>query len=215
MENERILTPNRRSLLVLAGASLTLTACGDIVGPPPASKIYILRPSPAAQIPGPRVAWALSVGTPDSQQFLATDRVAISRSADTADYYADAVWQDSLPSIVQGVLVDGFEASGAIDQVARDEEGVRTDYVLKTDIRQFEARYDTADGAPTAVITIEALLIRRRDRDLAARLSVHQQVQASANSIEQAAQALDQALGAARDQIVRWALTAVPRTKLE
>jgi cholesterol transport system auxiliary component len=213
MENERILTPNRRSLLVLAGASLTLAACGDIIGPPPASKIYILHPPPASQIAGPHVAWALSVGTPDSEQFLETNRIAISRSSDTADYYADAVWQDSLPSIVQGVLVDGFEASGAIDQVARDEEGARTDYLLKTNIRQFEARYDTADGAPTAVVAIDAILIRRHDRELAAHLSVRQQAQTSANSIEQAVQGLDQAMGAARDQIVRWALTAVSRTK--
>jgi cholesterol transport system auxiliary component len=151
---------------------------------------------------------------PNAPHNLDTDRLAISRTADTADYYADAVWQDQLPSIVQEALVDAFETSGRIENVVRDSEGVRSDYVLKVDVDQFEARYDAPDGPPTAVVAIEAMLVDRQGRNLLARYTAKKEAPAGQNSISAAVQAEDNALAAALADIVRWALDAVPATTM-
>ncbi len=203
---------NRRAILVSGVSLVALSACSGIVGPPDAPQIYMLKPPPASAVNGPKVTWSLGVAQPNAPHDLDTDRLAISRSADTADYYANAVWQDRLPSIVQEALVDAFEASGRIDNVVRDAEGIRSDYLLKMDIDEFYARYDTPDGAPTAVVALEALMVGRQDRDLIARFGVKKEVPAGQNSIAAAVQAADNALGSALTDIVRWALDAIPAT---
>ncbi len=37
------MTTDRRNFLIFGGASLVLAGCGDLVGPPPASPIYVLQ----------------------------------------------------------------------------------------------------------------------------------------------------------------------------
>jgi cholesterol transport system auxiliary component len=211
-KSDRDFVIERRTLIIL-GASLPLAACGGLsglIGPPPASQIYVLRPTDPTHLDGDKVGWALAIAEPDAPGNLDTDRIAITRSTDTADYYANAVWPDALPDIVQGALLQAFDASGLIDSVVRDTVGVRTRYVLKTDIRNFEARYATADGAPTAVVTIAASLISVSDRYLAAHHVAHQESPATANSVDAAVQAMGRALGGVLNDIVRWTLTAVP-----
>jgi ABC-type uncharacterized transport system auxiliary subunit len=151
--------PGRRIFLIGA-SSLMLAACGNILGPPAASQIYVLRPAPPAQ-GGDKISWALSIDKPDASDALDTERVALTKSDTQLDYYANAVWPDRLPNLVQTSLLAGFEATGRIDSVARAEDALHADYNLTTDIRDFEARYTTPDGAPTATITIIAHMLKR------------------------------------------------------
>ena len=200
--------PSRRIVLIGA-SSLVLAACGNILGPPPASQIYVLRPAPPAQ-GGGKISWALSIVNPDASDSLDTDRVALAKSDTQLDYYANAVWPDRLPSLIQTVLLAGFEATGRIDSVARDEDSLHADYQLTTDIRDFEARYATPDGAPTATITIIAHMAEVHSRKIVANLTVNATEPASANSVDAVVQAFDTALARAVAQIVNWALALPP-----
>jgi cholesterol transport system auxiliary component len=213
MRNERGIAMDRRLLLVLGSASVALSACslGNVFGPPEAPQLYVLKPAMPVPDPGPKVPWALAIDLPEAPQNLDSDRIAISRSANTQDYFANAAWQEQLPSIIQGNLVSAFEASGRIDQVVRDTEGIRTDYLLKIDIRDFEARYDQPDAAPAAVVGLEAILVDRKERNLAARISVKKESAATQNSVEASVEAMDRALGAALADIVRWTMAALPQ----
>ena len=199
-----------RRIFVLGASSLVLAACGNILGPPAASQIYVLRPAPPAQAGGGKVSWALSIVKPDSSDSLDTDRIALAKSDTQLDYYANAVWPDRLPSLIQTTLLAGFEATGRIDSVARDEDALHADYQLTTDIRDFEARYATPDGAPTAAITIIAHMAEARSRKIVANLTVNFTEPASANSVDAVVQAFDIALARAMAQIVTWALNLPP-----
>lgn len=205
------LTPSRRIFLVGA-SSLALAACGNILGPPTASQIYVLRPAPPAQ-GGPKAAWALSIVMPDASDSLDSERIALTKSDTQLDYYANAVWPDRLPHLIQTELLAGFEASGRIDLVARDEDAIHADYQLTTDIRDFEARYATADGAPTATVTIIAHMAETHSRKIVANLTVNLTEPASANNVDAVVQAFDVALAKAITQIVTWALGLPPPPK--
>ena len=146
--------PGRR-LFLIGASSLVLAACGNILGPPAASQIYVLRPAPPAQ-GGDKISWALSIDKPDASDSLDIERIALTKSDTQLDYYANAVWPDRLPNLVQTSLLAGFEATGRIESVAREEDSLHADYNLTTDIRDFEARYATPDGVPTATVTIIA-----------------------------------------------------------
>jgi cholesterol transport system auxiliary component len=201
---------DRRALLLMAGAAPLLAACGNIIGPPDASQLYVLRPHATGFAPGPNVAWALAVLAPDASDSLDTTRIAINRSPTTLDYYANAEWPDNLTALVQNALVSGFESSGRIAQVAAESEGLHANYLLQTEIRDFEARYDTPDGAPTAVVRIMAKLVTQKTRVIVGQMLAEQEAPAGANSIDAAVAALNQALAAAVVQIVNWALEAPP-----
>jgi cholesterol transport system auxiliary component len=204
-----------RRLFLIAGSLLALAACGSLdklVGPPDASQMYALRPAlPAAQ-PGSKVTWALSIQKPDASNSLDSSRIALARSDTQLDYYANATWPDRLPDLVQTALLAGFEASGRIDAVARDEDALHADYQLSTDLRDFEARYAAPNGVPTVAMTIIAHMANARSRMMVATLTVALTQAATANNVDAVVQAFDIALAKAIDQITQWALALPPPT---
>jgi len=199
---------NRR--LLLAGASaIVLSGCSDLLGPPDAPHLYMLKPA-VAPIPGPKVAWALSIQVPEAAAALDSQRIAIMRPPASLDYYADAAWSDHVPALVQTALLQAFESSGRIDAVARDGDAVRAQYILAVDIRDFEARYDSPDGAPTAVVHIGVKLIGALKRNIVASFDAAEEVPAAQNSVDAAVAALDEAQSRVLAKIVPWALGAPP-----
>jgi cholesterol transport system auxiliary component len=196
---------NRRALL--AGASGLLAAgCADLVGPPPPSKLYLLKPALPHALPGAKVNWSLSIQLPDTSAGLDSERIVIRRPPAGMDFYADAAWPDRLPVLVQGVLLEAFESGGRIGAVARDSDAAHADYYLATDLRDFEARYDEPDGVPTAVVRIGARMIVARTRDIAGYTESSREARASQNSVEAAIEALATALSGVLGEIVPWAL---------
>lgn len=202
--------PADRRLFLIGASSLLLTGCSNVLGGAPPSQIYLLRPALPSSQPGEKVPWALAIMRPSASDALDTDRIALARSDTQMDYYANAVWPDRLSTIVQTTLLAGFEASGRIQSVAREEDALRADYNLSTEIRDFEARYTSPDGAPTVVVTIIARMATARARQIVATFTANATEQASANSVEAVVQAFDAALAGAAAQIVNWALNLPP-----
>ena len=200
-----------RRQLILAGAAPLIAGCGGIqlLPTPMQPQLYVLRPEivPPAGAP---VRWRLSVGTPDASASLDTERIALSRTPTTMDYFANAAWTDRLPAIVQRLLIQSFDATSRIVAVDRDTTGIENDYVLETEIRDFEARYDDPAAAPQILVSIQAKLARMPQRDIVASVNVRQQAQASENMLDAIVVAFNQATGAAITQIATWTLSAPP-----
>ena len=199
---------DRRSVL-LSGTAFALGGCGGIqlLPTPMSPQLYVLRPQVMAPM-GTPVGWRLSVGSPDAPASLDTERIALSRTQNTMDYFANAAWNDRVPLLVQRLLVQTFDASNRILSVDRDTTGLENDYVLQTEIRDFEARYDVPDAAPRIVIGIQAKLARMPQRQIVASLNATQQAQAVENNLDSIVSAFNQAAGAAIAQIANWTLNA-------
>jgi len=144
----------------------------------------------------------LAIAAPDAVASLDTPRIALTRTPTTMDYFANAAWTDRVPLLLQRQLIQAFDASGRIVSVDRDTSGLEADYLLQTEIREFEARYDTPDGPPQIVIAIQAKLARMPQREIANNINVTQQLAASANNLDSIVAAFNQAVGAAIGQIV-------------
>jgi len=200
-----------RRQLLLAGTAPLIAGCSGIqlIPTPMQPQLYVLRPDIATPM-GMPVRWRLSVGTPDASASLDTERIALSRTATTMDYFANAAWTDRVPAIVQRLLVQTFDASNRIVAVDRDTTGIENDYLLQTEIRDFAAHYDTPEGAPQILISIQAKLARMPQREIVSSLNVRQQATASANALDSIVMAFNQATGAAIAQIANWTLSAPP-----
>jgi cholesterol transport system auxiliary component len=200
-----------RRTLLLGGAALALAGCSDLIGPSSAPvQLYALKPSGGAPTAGEKVPWHLSVGLPTATDYLDRSRIALIKADTSVDYFADSQWTDHLPVLVQEALIEAFENSGRIGGVAAESDGFKADYVLQTDLRDFEARYDQPDGIPTAVVRIECKIAPTIGRSIVSSLPVKHEAPASQNSVVAAIQAMDAALGPALSEIVNWALSQPP-----
>jgi cholesterol transport system auxiliary component len=208
------LTLSRRSLLAVGGSTLVLAGCGGIVGPSdPPPQIYVIQPQLQALSSMPKVPWQLVVGQPSASESLDTLRIALIRGQ-ALDYYANAQWTDSVPLLFQTLLVQSFENSGKVVAVASATEGVRADYVLGTEIRNFEAHYASDNGAPTIVVDVVARLLTVDQRDVTATLFSRHEAPAARNDLPSVVSAFDQAVGATLGEIAAWTLrqNAAPPT---
>jgi cholesterol transport system auxiliary component len=200
-----------RRIFLAGAAALALSGCGsDLIGPPEAGQIYPVSPRFPSAPPdgaGPKVGWALSIARPDVAGGMAGDRIALFQPGGTQDFYADATYPDRLPSLIQRALLDGFETSGRIDAVAREQDALHADYQLLTEVKDFAAHYAVQDGVPTMTVAITAKLATAHGRKIVATLAVTHSASAGANSTAAATQALSGLLGQCVSEIVAWALS--------
>lgn len=208
--SKRSFSIGRRTLLLSGASAFVLSACSNIIGPPEAAPLYVLKPASPAVKNGPPAHWQLTVVLPESSDSLDTTRIMLLQPGGQMDYYANANWQDRLPFVVQGTLVEAFEASGRMPAVGRDTEGLKSDFLLVTDIRDFQARYDVPDTAPVAMVRIVAKVVAARTRTIVMSIDAHSEIQAGQNSVPSVVVAFNQALSAVQARIVEAVMNAPP-----
>ena len=196
--------------------ALAVTGCASLLGLGPAPHLYRVTPKSTypANLAHPSVQ--ILVDVPLAPAGLDTTRIALSHSAVSIDYFADSEWTDRLPQLVQTALLESFENSRAITAIDRESIGLRADFILKTEIRHFEALYDSPNGPPVVWVAIITRLVAPSGREIVAQSSFERREQASANEIPRIVVAFDEALGAVIKDIVVWtasnpALSAKPR----
>jgi cholesterol transport system auxiliary component len=200
------MTGLRRCLAPSLAIAVALLAagCGGIFSDTPRRPLYQLKPAVTFSAPMRPIAAQLLVAVPNAPTGLDTNRVALSRSAMSLDYYADAEWSDSAPVIVQSALIDAFEKSRAFPSVGRDSAGLRADFILETDLRDFTAVYDSPNARPRITVALTLKLIKIPDRKIVAQHTVTRQQPAAGTTIPDIIQAFNAALSGAVEEAVRW-----------
>ncbi|HEX5500921.1 MAG TPA: ABC-type transport auxiliary lipoprotein family protein [Thermomicrobiales bacterium] len=196
-----MLLPRR---LVAGALALALTGCARLfVAPPPK---YLYRLTPEIRFPGglPHRPVQLAIDRPLAPAGLDNRRIALAQSPISLDYFADALWVDTVPATIQTALVDGFEKSGAFAAVGRESLGLQADFTLAGEVRQFDAEYASGGGPPDAVVSIDIALIGAGGRNIVAQKLFEQRARAAANTLPAIVAAFDAALGAAIEAIVVW-----------
>jgi len=199
------LAPHRR-LLLLAAPSFALTACSNIIGPPPSSQIYFLHAPAPQREAGEKVGWSLAIMKPNAPESLDSDRIALAKSDTKFDYYANAVWADYLPDLIQTRILAGFEGTDRIDVVSREEDGIHADFKLLTDIRDFEARYTNAETPPAVSVTVIAYIINAHSRKIVSTVTANSTQVCATDSVNAVVNAFDVSLAKVVERVVDWAL---------
>jgi cholesterol transport system auxiliary component len=115
--------------------------------------------------------------------------------------------------MVQDLLVESFENTKKIVSVGRDTTGLRADYVLLTDLRDFEARYyQGTDKPPQVRVRITAKLIKMPEREIIGGLDAIKTSDAERNDIDSIVAAFGEATGNTMKMIVQWTLRTAPPT---
>ena len=111
--------------------------------------------------------------------------------------------------MAQTLMVESFENSGQIVAVGRQAIGLRSDYNLKTELREFQAEYleDQPNAAPVVRVRLNAKLIRQPRLSIVAGRNFEHVVQARSGEMAEIVAAFDEALGRVMKEIVGWTLT--------
>src|SRR6201999_1462219 len=134
---------------ILLALALTGCSASNLLGPsgsPP--KIYTLSAPKEVAGSGPQVNWQLLIAMPGAVADLNTTRIAIIPAPSRMDYYADVTWADRPPAMLQQLLVESFDRSGRIAAVEKQSGGVKSDFLLTSEIEDFEV--DTTAAEPSA-----------------------------------------------------------------
>jgi cholesterol transport system auxiliary component len=192
--------------LVPSAFALALAGCSGLFGAEP-THLYRLTPKSTYPPNLPHRSVQLLVDVPLAPAGVDNSRIALSRSPVSIDYFADSEWTDRAPLLVQTALLQSFENSKTITAIDRESVGLRADFVLRTEIRHFEAVYDSSDGPPEVWVAMIVRLLNPASRDVAAQTSFERRWRAAANDVPSIVSAFDEAIGGVMKDIVVWTVT--------
>jgi cholesterol transport system auxiliary component len=214
----RIRLSTLRLLAVVILGPLVAGACSSLLpgqGEPP--RLYVLTPKSTFPADLPKVNWQLLVEVPVSPAGLNTARIAMNDSPIELRYFDRANWTDFAPKMVQALIIESFENSHKIVGVGREQVGLRSDFQLMTDLREFQAEYansiaegtkvmDSNAGPPVIRVRINAKLVTFPEREIVATKTFERKIKAGANTMIEIIAAFDEALGKTLKQVVSWTL---------
>jgi cholesterol transport system auxiliary component len=201
--------------LALLALTIPLAGCGGIL--PKSEPLQIIAPQVhvAPDPSWPQVAWHLTVARPTANDMLDSRRMAVSPAPGQIQVYKGVAWGDTVPDIVQTAVVEAFEDSGKILAVGHQTGGLRVDYTLQLDMRDYQAVYRNPAGPPEVTLTIYAKLVEFTSSRAVASHTFREVVPASATSAPAVAQAFDSALASLVHDVVGWTLASGQQSKIK
>lgn len=201
------------AMLVLGlvlGASFSVGGCslnGLLAGGGPPPKLFVLTPKTTFGPDIPHVDVQLVVEAPIASEGLNTHRIALRDSPLTLDYFAGARWTERAPQLVQTLLVESFENTKKIVSVARQGVDLRADYVLKTELREFQAEYRDRADAPEIWVRLNAKLVQMPARIIIASETFESRLAAGGSGINEIVFAFDETLNKVLKKSVVWTMS--------
>jgi cholesterol transport system auxiliary component len=151
------------------------------------------------------VKWSLVVDEPTAARQIDTSRIVLMDGPFRVENYANVEWTDSAPAMVQLLLNQSFQNTGRLPVVAPSRQTLATDFLLLSNLRNFQVEKD-ASGSPQAIVTLEVTLLRMPRRTPVATARFDRATPVSSESIEAVTAAFDTSLGDVMRRTVEWTL---------
>lgn len=195
-----------KTLALGLALGLGVAACSLIPVPENPPVLFTLSPKNTFDETLPVVSKQLVIEVPIAAEGLNSHRIALSREALSLDYYANARWTERAPLLVQTLLVESFENTGRIVSIAREGTDLRADFALKTELREFQAEYSTADGPPEVNVRIIAKLVKLPERTIISAEAFGTKFKSEGTDLPSIVVGFDEALGKVLKRVVHWAM---------
>ncbi len=174
-------------------------------GGAPAQKVtYDLRAPENLGIPVKAIKGQLALPEPTAVAMLETQRMLFSPAKDYPGF-ADFLWADSIPKLLQARLIDSFENYDIAHAPLRAADVGQADFQLLIDVRRFRI---AVDSAPVAEIALSARLVDKSGKVIASRLFEESQ---KLDQIEPAAAvaAFNDAFARIAKNVIAWTVQAL------
>ncbi|KYG24564.1 hypothetical protein SE92_33510 [Bradyrhizobium sp. AT1] len=147
---------------------------------------------------------SLAIPEPSAVAMLQTQRMLFSPSGDRPGF-ADFLWADSIPKLLQARLIDSFENYDIAHAPLRTSDLGQADYQLLIDIRRFRI---ATEGEPRVEIGLSARIVDKNGKVVASRLV---ETSEKLDKVEPAASvaAFDAAFARIAKELIGWTVQAV------
>ena len=160
----------RRGVVALIGGGLgaALTGCGSVITAAAGDPPRLFRLSSKSTFPEnlKSVEWQLVVDTPSAPASINTNRIGLMETPYRFNYFAKANWVDRAPIMVQSLIIESFDNSNSIVGVGPGSIGLRPNFVLQPELREFQAHQNGAEQEVQVVIN--ARLVQMPERRIVA-----------------------------------------------
>ncbi|MDF2231856.1 ABC-type transport auxiliary lipoprotein family protein [Albimonas sp. CAU 1670] len=209
----------RRGLVLATAACLGLTGCAELAsigGVATAPDLYSLSPKSTFASDLPEVGAQIVVEAPTADASVNTDRIAIKPNPLQVKYFSGARWVDRAPLVVQRLMVESFENTGKVAAVSQSSVGLRNDFTVITDLREFQG--ELQQGAPVegpdskpvlARVRLNIKIIQEPQGLIIGSQAFPAAVEATEPGMLAVANAFDEALGRAMRNAVEWTIRTI------
>ena len=174
-------------------------------GGTPAQKLtFDLRAAQGFAAPVKVIKGQLAIPEPTAVAMLETQRMLFSPVKDYPDF-AEFVWADSIPKLLQARLVESFENYDIAHAPLRSTDVGQADFQLLLDVRHFRI---LVDSQPSAEIALSARIVDKNGKVVASRLFEQSQ---KFDTVEPpaAVAAFNDAFGRIAKDIIAWTVQAL------
>ena len=189
----------------VAGSALALSACVSLLPKSKPAHLYRFgQPVAATAMTAPTGQVGVFRGSAVFQRESAGDRL-LTITDGKAAYVADTRWVAPAAVLWDEAVVAAFDADpGHVRLIARGEPGSAA-YVLRLDVRNFEAQYEHgAKAAPTVVVRVRAAITGGAERSLVGEKLFEKRVTAGDNRVGAIVPAYDRAVAEVLAEVVAW-----------
>lgn len=202
-----------RSLISGLVVALILSGCaglGTLNQAATPTDLYLLTPKSTFSSSLPNLRQQIVVEEPTATAAVDTDRIAVQPSPLEVQYLPGARWVDRAPLIVQALLIESYENSHKVAAVGRSAVGLRADYIIVTDLREFQARISGEGDGPLEVqVTLNIKVIDAYLDRIVASSSFAETAVAADDEVDNIVGAFDEALGDAMRDAVEWSIRRI------
>lgn len=198
--------------LVLMAALGGCAGLGQLQSVATPNELFALTPKSTFSTNLPRLDQQIVVEEPTATAAVSTDQIAVQPTALQVQYLPQVRWVDRAPLIVQSLLIESFENSQRVPAVGSSGVGLRADYYVLTDIREFQAKLPENAGpdAPLEVdVRLNIKLVDAREDRIIGSQSFSRVAPAASDDASVVVAAFDDALGGVMRNAVEWSIRRI------
>ena len=174
--------------------------------------LYLLTPKSTFASSLPRIQMQIVVEEPTATAAVNTDQIAVQPTPLQVQYLPRARWVDRAPLIVQALLVESYENSGKVAAVGRSTVGLRADYIIVPDLREFQGIV-TAETENSKTVRVDVRMnikiVDAFEDKIIASSSFQENVVSASDQTPDLVNAFDLALGRAMRDSVEWSVRRI------
>lgn len=177
-----------------------------------ASDLFALTPKSTFSANLPMLSQQLVVETPTANAAISGDQIAVQPTPLQVQYLPGVRWIDRAPLIVQTLMIESFENTNRVPSVGGSGTGLRADYYILPDLREFQALVPSgaAPDAPLEVLVrINIKIVEAGDQRIIASQSFQQRMPSASDAPETVVAAFDEALGRVLRDSVEWSIRRI------
>jgi cholesterol transport system auxiliary component len=191
--------------MAVSGAALALSACVSLLPKAKPANLYRFGAAASADaITAPQGKVGVFRTNSTFQRESAGDRLLTVTGGEVA-YVAETRWVAPAAVLWDEAVTAAFDADpGPVRLISRGEPA-SAEYILRLDVRNFEARYDHGPKAPpTVVVRVRVALTSGKDRGVVSERIFEAQATAADNRVGAIVPAYDRAVAQVLKEVVAW-----------